>query len=133
MSAGEGEADDTVGAGVPEDSSVFTEGTDIQDYVCAEVMTARVFVERRPIRGRNRRSSLNCERVAEDLVRGGVSSPPLNAAVLAPKASALPNARTPPVTPTLPIVFALLCDAKLESTVSAPPIVSEHAFSNSAV
>jgi hypothetical protein len=64
MSAGEGEADDTVGAGVPEDSSVFTEGTDIQDYVCTEVMTARVFVERRPIRGRNRRSSLNCERVA---------------------------------------------------------------------
>jgi hypothetical protein len=71
MSAGEGEADDTVGAGVPEDSSVFTEGTDIQDYVCTEVMTARVFVERRPIRGRNRRSSLNCERVAEDLVRSG--------------------------------------------------------------
>ena len=76
MSAGEGEADDTVGAGVPEDSSVFTEGTDIQDYVCAEVMTARVFVERRPIRGRNRRSSLNCERVAGIAFAVAMSSPP---------------------------------------------------------
>jgi hypothetical protein len=44
----------------------------------------------------------------------------------------LPKASRPPVTLTLPIVFASLSDTKPESTVNAPAIVSEPPFSNSA-
>ena len=60
-----------------------------------------------------------------------MSSPPLNATVPAPKAPVLPKASTPPVTPTVPVVFASLSDTKPEST-NAPAIVSEPPFSNSA-
>ena len=57
------------------------------------------------------------------------SSPPLTLTWPAPSAPPLPNASTPPANATLPIVFALLRDTRPESTVSAPAIVSEPAFS----
>jgi hypothetical protein len=60
-----------------------------------------------------------------------MSSPPLNATVPAPKVPVLPKASPPPVTPTVPIVFASSTATKRESTVNAPAIVSEPPFSNS--